>query len=359
MKTPGWILTTSFILIAAITGSPLAGAGKPNRPPPPPPPTEPPARAWHGFTGNGSTAPEVSRLYLFGGAGSDYQPLSDLWRYRVTDAQWTLAPVGRIKPGGRQHMGFSCGAGLCVAANGSNGVSVLKETWVFTEESDIWSQLNCKYYLCPSARQMLTMAYDSARNYHLLFGGVLNWTYLDDTYTFSNSTQLWTRQNPRTSPSARRSAAAAFVAGPLNRVVLLGGQNNYGRDVLCDMWSWTGTTWEEVDQINGPCLHSHSMAWDGGRLVVTGGYVDTSDTANDSVWTFTFAPDGKAGTWSYYPHWSVYFNPCTGAPAIHPGAFMAYDRPSGKMVFFGGEENISGAGEFPYVVRYGDTTVCD
>lgn len=346
-----------MIALVAFAGSPPVGAGKPNRPPPPPPPTEPPARAWHGFAGNGSPAPDASRLYLFGGAGPDYQILSDLWYYRVSDAKWTLVTADRVKPGGRQHMGFSCGAGLCVAANGNNGPSSLKETWVFTEQGETWSEVDCRRYLCPSARQMVAIGYDSARVYHVLFGGLSNGgVNLGDTYTFSNTTARWTRQSPAASPSPRRSAALAFVAGPVNRVVLFGGQINFV-EALCDMWSWTGTSWEEVEQINGnegPCLHSHSMAWDGDQLIVTAGYVDTSDTANDSVWTFTFTPDGKAGIWSFYQDWSFFFNQCTGAALIHPGARMAYDQPSGKMVFFGGEENV---GPFR-LVRYGDTTAC-
>jgi hypothetical protein len=205
---------------------------------------------------------------------------------------------------------------------------------------------------------MPTMAYDSARGYHLLFGGVSGSSNLGDTYTFSNATQRWTLRNPSASPSGRRSAAAVFVAGPVNRVVLLGGQIEYA-GVLCDLWSWTGTKWEEVAQINaydGPCLHSHSMAWDGARLVVTGGYVDYNDTPNEGVWTFEFTPDGKAGTWMYEPDWYFYFQ-CTGAGVLRPGSLMAYDRPSGAMAFFGGGENVVVADELA-AVAYDDLSVC-
>jgi len=356
VKTTEHILAVLMIAAAFVAGPQIASAGKPSRPPPPPPPAEPPARAWHGFAGNGSPAADASRLYLFGGAGSDFQILSDLWYYRVSDATWTLVPTDRIKPGGRQHMGFSCGAGLCVAANGSNGVSALKETWVFTEEGETWSKVDCRRYLCPSARQMPAIGYDSARVYHVLFGGLANGRVnLGDTYTFSNTTGRWTRQNPPASPPPRRSAATAFVSGPVNRVVLFGGQIE-GAEALCDMWSWTGTTWEEVEQINwyeGPCLHSHSMAWDGDGLVVTGGYVDVGDTPNDGLWRFSFSEDGTAGFWTYDADWYPPLD-CGGAGIVHPGARMAHDLPSGKKVFFGGEENVE-----PFaLLRYGDTTVC-
>jgi len=335
--------------------APLVNAAKPSRPPPPPAPSEPLARAWHGFTDNGSAAPDASLLYLFGGAGSNYQVLSDLWVYSVLAAKWSLAPTGKTKPGGRQHMGFSCGAGLCVVANGSNGFSNLQETWVYSEAGGTWSKMDCRRNPCPSARLLTTMAYDSERFYHVLFGGLDGRTMFDDTYTFSNTTRRWTRQDPPESPVARRSAAAAFAAGPVNRVVLLGGQIE-GVAPLCDMWSWTGAAWEEVEQLNwsiGPCLHSHSMAWNGTRLVVAGGYIDVNDTPNESVWTFAFTPDGAAGEWTHYADWQAYFT-CAGAGVIHPGARMAYDGASGKTVFFGGEENVK-----ERLVRYGDTSVCD
>ena len=327
-------------------------------PPPPPPLTEPSARYWHNFTGNGSTASATSRLYLFGGTDQAIVPDS-FWYFNVAMANWTLAPTGSTQPSARQHAGFSCGGGLCVAANGGS-FAALKDTWVYAEASATWSELNCKRFLCPSARWMPTMAYDSARGYHLLFGGRPPsgsvGDVLSDTYTFSNATGRWTQQKPSAAPSGRRSAAATFVAGPVNRVVLFGGQIEFV-DVLCDMWSWTGSTWQEILQTNpneGPCLHSHSLAWDGARLIVTGGYVDYNDTPNDSVWTFAFTPDGKAGTWTYYPDWSLYFNQCAGSGVIRPGAFMAYDRPSGALVYFGGVQNVVGQG----AVAYQDLNVC-
>jgi len=328
----------------------------PGGPPPPPPPTttEPAARYWHGFTDNGGTTPATSRLYVFGGDGgyeNGWQLMTDHWYYSVGNATWTAAPTNSMPPGPRQHMGFSCGNGRCVVAGGNN-ISDLKETWVYTEATGIWSQVNCKRYPCPSARMMPAMAYDSVRGYHLLFGGSHDWTPLDGTYTFSNATQRWTLQKPSASPSVRSWAAAAFVGGPVNGVVLFGGEGE-SQTILCDMWSWTGTTWKKIAQANGPCLLGHSMAWDGAHLVVTGGFVDWDNTWNDDVWTFQFTPDGAAGTWTS-TDWYSYFD-CTGADVLHSDARMAYDRPSGSMVFFGGGENVTGMG----AVAYDDLSVCN
>lgn len=331
------------------------GGGPPQ---PPPPPTEPDARFWPAFTDNGGTTAQTSRLYLFGGDGQDYLPRSDLWYFSMVDTDWVLAQPSGAGPSARKHVGLSCGGGLCVLANGHTGNSAQNDSWVYSEAGGAWSQMSCgKRNVCPTARWAPTMAYDTARSQHVLFGGEVSGSNLDDTYTFAVSNQRWTRQNPSVSPSPRRSAAAAFAGGPVNRVVLFGGQFGFG-GMLCDMWSWTGSTWVEIQQTNagqGPCLDSHSMAWDGARLVITGGYVNHfyGDVPNEGVWTFTFAADGKSGTWTNYPHWLDYFSECAGSATIRPGARMAYDRPSGMSVFFGGMENIGGS-----AVAYDDLTAC-
>ena len=329
----------------------LRGQIERGKPLPPPPSDEPAARAWHAFSGNGSTVADASRLYLFAGAGSDVMPVSgDLWYYRVDLAGWILAPTGTTRPGPRQHVGFSCGAGQCVTSNGYY-LGGLKETWVYNEGTSSWSQVNCKRNLCPSARGMPTMAYDFARSYHLLFGGLAGTISLDDTYTFKGG--RWTARNPLHKPEARHWAATVFAKAPVNKVVLFGGLDG-GSGVHCDMYAWTDTDWQLVNMTNeGPCLYGHSMAWDevGKRLIATGGYIaDRTDTPNPYVWYFTFTGDGSSGTWSKEPTGSGLALCVADAK---PGARMAYDVPSKAKVFFGGEDNINHE-----IVRYDTTLVC-
>ena len=138
------------------------------------PPTYPAARDWHAFTSNGGPTSAASRLYMYGGGGSDAKVVpADLWYYRAYYDQWTLvSPTSTTKPGSRQWEGLSCGAGACVMADGSNGVGLVNETWVYREATNAWTQANCgRTSPCPTARQMVTMAFDSQQGNHLLFGG--------------------------------------------------------------------------------------------------------------------------------------------------------------------------------------------
>jgi hypothetical protein len=325
---------------------------------PPPLPTYPADRAWHAFTSNGGTDVTASRLYMYGGSDSTPKVVpADLWYYGAYADKWTLVtPSSTAKPGNRAWEGLSCGAGACVMTGGNNGASLFNggETWVYNEATNAWIQAACRRSLCPSPRQMITMAFDPDRGNHLLFGGKGSQPPgLNDTWTFDTATLKWTVRQPTLKPSERNRAAAAHVPGV--GVVMHGGQDYYGRAPLCDLFVWNGTNWRSIQfELNQPypCLHTHSMAWDGQSLIVTGGYVDTSDTPNPTSWRFTFAADARSGVWSQAS--SGVCLPILGADAtIHPGAKMAYDVPTATRVWFGGEANGTSG-----VIRYGNTVEC-
>ena len=330
---------------------------KPNDPtPPPPPPTYPAARAWHSFTSNGGSAVAMPRLYMYGGAGSDGMVVpADLWFYSASAHVWTLVtPAGTAKPGPRQWTGLSCGAGSCALATGSNGFGLVDETWLYSEATNAWTQVSCgRRVLCPSPRQMVTMAFDPERGNHLLFGGRGATSGLNDTLTFDPATLKWTARSPTLKPSERNRAAAVHVPGV--GIVMHGGQPASAQAALCDMHVWNGSDWARITfDVNQPrpCLHSHDMAWDGQGLVVTGGYVDTSDTPSPTNWRFTFAADGRSGVWSQTTAGTC--QPINGSDGvIHPGARMAYDNQAATRVHFGGEMN-SPTG----VIRYENTVEC-
>jgi hypothetical protein len=294
---------------------------------------------------------------MYGGAGSDWQPVpAHLWYYGAHADTWTLVtPGGTTNPDRRQHAGLSCGAGTCVMVAGNNGAALVNETWVYIEATSAWSQASCRRGSpCPSARQMVTMAFDPVRGNHLLFGGRGSQSPgLNDTWTFDTATLKWTLRAPSFKPSERNRSAAVYVPGA--GIVMHGGQNYQGSTVFCDVFSWNGSNWTSITVDAGqprPCLHSQSMAWDGQGLIVAGGYVDTNDTPSPTLWRFTLAADGRSGTWSTMANGTC--QPIAGADAeIHPGARIAYDSPTATRVYFGGEMNSEGG-----VIRYGNTIEC-
>jgi len=358
--------TSYLLLLAALVLGILVlidaawARGRPPPPPPPPAPDTPPARYWHGFAANGSTLATASRLFLFGGSNGnpDYAALNDLWYYRVDTGTWTPAPVGKTKPPGLQHLGWACNGARCVAAGASNSVSFERDTWIYsyTQSSGGWSKVNCRRVTCPAPRQMAALAWDPDHEEFLLFGGIgPEDRSLDDTYTLAGTT--WTARSEGVIPAARERAAGTHVPG--RGVILFGGSKTTDKlGMACDMYAWNGSDWTLIDQSGGPCLHSHSMAWEpgtsgAGRLIVVGGFKDQADTPNSDIWAFTFTGP-TSGTWQQVTKpLSCFFIGYSGG--LRTGSFMARDFPTGKKVFFGGGENMSGQG----MVAYGDTAVCD
>ncbi len=311
---------------SAIAAGPSRG-GKP----PPSLPESPPARYWHAMDDNGSEVPDASRLYVFGGDGADQSPVaSDLWYYSTTADAWRVAATNRSRPDGRKHPGLSCGAGRCLLFGGVR-LGPLGDTWVYQEAQERWSKFSCKRRSCPSARWGTAIAYDPSRFYHVAFGGI-DQQSLGDTFTFSSG--RWTTWQPTTAPSRRDRAAAEYAEGAVKAVVIHGGQAD-NSEVLCDMFAWTGSDWQEIElsanSESPPCLHSHSIVWDGSQLVVTGGYLDTGNAANDKVWNFSF-DSSTSGSW--HEDTTSLFAACVAG--ADDGARLIRDRASQETLSFGG-----------------------
>lgn len=278
-----------------------------SKPKDPPLPTYPPARILQSFAANGGATAATSRLYMFGGDGSDGTPIGDLWSYAnagSTAATWTFVPGGSVAngtaPAGRKGAGWSCAAGLCVLAGGMS-TKLYNDTWLFNESTQTWSQVTCgRRAVCPQARAFQAMAYDPVRHVHVMFGGTIWTDWLADTYTFDTSTKAWTRRTGGKAPAAREGAAAAYAPGV--GVVMFGGAD--GSTLFNDMYVWSGTEWLPVTSTvvsdppwPVPALHLPNMAWDPvrGALIVAKGLLTSGWVPSEDVWSVTFANSG--GGW--------------------------------------------------------------
>jgi hypothetical protein len=312
-------------------------------------PTYPPGRFYHSIASNGGTTTATSRLYMFGGMNTYSSFLGDLWSYSnagSTGATWTFIPPGTSAPSPRRGIGWSCGGGQCIASHGV-ATGFYKETWIFTESTQVWSKVACgRRVVCPSQRMHPAMAYDPLRGVHILFGGD-GWTSeLNDTYAFNGATRTWKQMTGGTAPPSRVAAAAAF-APDFGRIVMHGGYTWSDNSPRNDMYSWNGTAWGIVPYTNPladvPALWNHDMAWDpvGRRLIVTGGFMDSAHAMpNNKTWYVTFS--NSSGAWR--ATWTLASGiGCQSAtssppdPVVHSGAHMAYDPAAQVQVFFGGE----------------------
>jgi hypothetical protein len=135
----------------------------------------------------------------------------------------------------------------------------LNETWVW--DGTNWTNVTpANPSNSPSVRFGFSMVYDSTHHEVVLFGGQgccsqLNDTWLWDGLNWANVTP----SNPADSPSAREYPAMAFDSAH-NQVVLFGGITN---TELGDMWLWDGTVWAPISPANPPSARYGSvMAYD-------------------------------------------------------------------------------------------------
>jgi hypothetical protein len=195
--------------------------------------------------------------------------------------------------------------------------------------------------LGPSARYGHAMAYDSARDQVILFGGA--WTdpngfvnFLNDTWRWDGSS--WTKVTPPVSPAPRAFHAMAYDS-KRGRIVLFGGfgaPNSIIDDPGCgvfiqvypppgssgrfgDTWEWDGQKWLQLTPpLSPPERYKHAMVYDSARARV-----------------LLFGGCGLGDTWEWDGATWTEHHP-TMSPEPRGAHSMAYDSVRGRVVLFGG-----------------------
>ncbi|MCC6673079.1 MAG: hypothetical protein IT458_18585 [Planctomycetes bacterium] len=164
-------------------------------------------------------------------------------------------------------------------------------------------------------RSDTTLAYDSARQRTVLFGGGGR----NDTWEWDGT--AWSQKTPASAPLPRSDSASAYLPGA--GVVVFGGKG--GGAVLGDHWSWDGTTWRTLAiGILPPARSGHALGADllRGRLLLHGGAGGAGPLGD--TWAF----DGKA--------WGQVSTAATPGP--RDGHALAYDEARGRCVLYGGRD---------------------
>lgn len=190
--------------------------------------------------------------------------------------------------------------------------AALDDTLQLSSNSTNWDLR--RFAPSPEARIAHAMAYDSARQRIVLFGGgqydtaVDQMTRQNDTWEFDGIS--WSQRTFAVAPSARYGHTMVFDSAR-NKVVLFGGFDAATRN---DVWEYDGTSWQERS-IAGPLPPPrvrHAAAFDSGRnvMVIYGGY-------NNALPTDTWEYNGNSwrqitggtlgGRWglvmAYAPQW--------------------------------------------------------
>jgi hypothetical protein len=128
------------------------------------------------------------------------------------------------------------------------------------------------------------MAYDTARDRIVVFGGRWNGRSLGDTWEWDGTD--WTQMLPSVSPPARTGAVMTYDAAR-RVVVMFGGRFLPSGEALTDTWEWDGATWMQRFPERRPSL-ALSLTYDIERSRVVGIF----DGPPDGIWEW----DGASWT---------------------------------------------------------------
>jgi hypothetical protein len=179
---------------------------------------------------------------------------------------------------------------------------------------------------------MHAMAYDSARQRLVVFGGQTIGQWLNQTWEYDGTS--WSRCAPAVSPGARIGHVTAYDAAR-GRTVLFGGLG-IPTSALNDTWEWDGKSWIQCQPtVSPPPRYDHSMAYDevNQRIVLFGGY----DPRNH--------PHPQLGdTWEWDGKSWIQCRPAT-SPSSRFYHTMAYDAARHNVLLVGGATATGGVNE--------------
>ena len=192
------------------------------------------------------------RVVLFGGIDNSGVPLNDTWTWDGSDWQQHITAVSP-SPRGEASMVYDS-ARECVVLFAGAGAGrhhtdvLLNDTW--TWNGSTWTLYATS--ISPSIRSGASMAYDSARQATVLFGGSNGVEAFNDTWLWDGI--QWISVHTPVSPPERSWANMAYVEAS-QQVILQGGDGfdkNLHPLALSDTWAWDGSTWTQQTTTTSP-----------------------------------------------------------------------------------------------------------
>jgi N-acetylneuraminic acid mutarotase len=304
--------------------------------------------------------PIAGAVVLFGG----FENIQELtWIFNTSKGVWKSATQDGPSPRYMASMVYDSLHGVVVMFGGSPdwpGNINLRETWTYNVSSDRW--INKTMPEGPSARHFHTMAYDEKRGEAVMFGGVNSNGYLNDTWTYNLSLNVWTNRTPADSPPARIGHAMVYDSGT-GASVLFGGarQQGYMQVPINDTWAYdsANNTWtNRTPPISPQPSMGHPMAYgDNNKKTVL--YSESGGIRSGETWTY----DAGTNTWTNVTKPTSLKGRYKGKMVYDPSSrsFLLiggdnWQEPQGDMYSYDSESN-SWTKIDPYPARRGQTTM--
>jgi N-acetylneuraminic acid mutarotase len=266
-----------------------------------------------------------------------YDPSENLWSKReVTDVE--EPPWRGPSAGGRISAVYEALTGRVVAFDGN--------TWAYDPGADRWKDLKPKGDR-PSARLGSCMAYDWVHGKVVLFGGTDMATWFNDTWIYDAVANTWTQMTVGDILPPGRSDASMAYDPQDGRMILFGGVADFS--CLDDTWAYdlAANTWVQLapDGATPPARCGHIMVYDPDRtqLVLFGG-IDSDFGCYNDTWSY----DAAANTWTN-------LIPSGDGPPARGRSSAVYVPIIDKLLLFGGSAFVEDpAGGFGTQVYFDD-----
>ena len=191
--------------------------------------------------------PQENVVILFGGFGGDGMEHNDTWRFDCQTRQWTqlfpeTAPLARYG----HVMVYDESINRIVLTNGNTADQGHQDdTWTFDTVANTWTEVTT--IGSPWELKWPSMTYDSVNQKCILFGGQIGDTAIDDTLSYDGQSTTWTNLYPTESPPARICSGLAYDSA--NEVSILFGGWLVENGELGDHWaySYDTNTWTSIE----------------------------------------------------------------------------------------------------------------
>jgi N-acetylneuraminic acid mutarotase len=192
------------------------------------------------------------KVILFGGSTNNDRLLADTWTYDSNTNVWEQM-LTAVHPAARNchTMFFDPIDDIAILFGGqvhnqstTNNHWFSNEIWAYNYDRNEWSELNGSNR--PEPRYRHTMTYDTFGQQALLFGGSNGDSVLGDTWIYDYPQNQWTKILSEVSPSARDTASMIFDP-IIEKVILFGGLDSNGYP-LNDTWyfDFYSHKWEQI-----------------------------------------------------------------------------------------------------------------
>jgi len=272
---------------------------------------------------------------------SDYHPAEGQWNGTrpleghigldndsAAPPDWYLVDEGSPSPR-YEHEAISASGDECIVSFGGRSdfasTSTLNDTWIYGYKDSVLRWYTPNPDVAPHDRTFHAMAYDRANRVVVLYGGMYTWNiysqYLDDTWTYNVSTNIWRKMDPPSSPGMKWGHMMAYDESQ-GAVVLFGGYNRGN-----ETWAYnvSNDTWTNMRPLDPPpARYDGALVYDAwnGASVLFGGHGDSG--LLDDTWTY----DLGTNTWTELELDTV--------PPAREGHAMAFQRDWDQTVLYGG-----------------------